>query len=268
MTVCIAAICKENDHEYIVMATDRMIDVGIGQFEHDVKKYKIISQNTAAMLAGSSVLFSDLVSNLPKDKGFTDLKKEIFKKFTDIRNDLIQKNLLDILNLTRQDIKNGILAGTLINNPVTGKLVDQMIKFKLNTGILLVGFENKSARVSEITEQGFADFDYIHSHSIGTGQTQAMNTLLFQKQSKRDNLKQTIYNVYKAKRNAEVSSGVGNDTDMLVLTEDGNHELTREDLRILDKIYKEELDFGRNSEDLNNLEILGKMVVKQVVPSR
>lgn len=40
MTICIASVCEFKDREIFVIATDHMIDVGIGQFEHDIKKHK------------------------------------------------------------------------------------------------------------------------------------------------------------------------------------------------------------------------------------
>jgi hypothetical protein len=76
---------------------------------------------------------------------------------------------------------------------------------------------------------------------------------LFQKHSKNCELKSAIYNVYKAKRNAEVANGVGKETEVLVL--DGNklHPLCEDKLKVLEKIYDEELKHGTEHQDLNNI---------------
>ncbi|KAF5412187.1 MAG: hypothetical protein C5S47_02030 [Candidatus Methanogasteraceae archaeon] len=61
MTICIAAIAKENDSEYIVFSTDHMVTTYMGQFEHSILKYVELNQNTVAMLAGQVLLFDDLI---------------------------------------------------------------------------------------------------------------------------------------------------------------------------------------------------------------
>lgn len=58
----------------------------------------------------------------------------------------------------------------------------------------------------------------------------------------------TIYDVYKAKRNAEVSEGVGRNTDLVILRKGiGCTKLTKEDIKILDSIYEEELELGEHT---------------------
>jgi len=236
-----------------IIATDHMIDVGIGQFEHDIKKHKKINLKNIAMLAGSALLFNDLVMDLEGKEKFEEIKKGIHENFDKVKKDIIKKQLLNKFGLKEEEIKE-IVKGP-IANPIMAKLIESIAKLKLDTSILLVGFDNGIAKISEIQEEGFADLTDIHFHAIGSGRTQAINTLLFQKQLKKNSLKTTIYNVYKAKKNAEVSSGVGVETDILIFAEGGCLELLDEDINILKEIYNTELKIGRNSEDLNKLSI-------------
>lgn len=253
MTICISCVCEDEGKDIIVIATDHMIDVGIGQFEHDIQKHKKIHGKNIAMLSGSALLFNDLIMNLEEKKEFEEIKKGIYENFCNMRKNIVKEQLLDKFGLKEEEIKE-IIKGE-IKNPIIGKLIESISKFKLNTSILLVGFDNRLAKISEIQEEGFADYTDVHFHAIGSGQIQAINTLLFQKQLKKNSLKTTIYNVYKAKRNAEVSSGVGIETDMLILAEDGCLELSEGDINILREIYDNELKMGKNSEDLNKLNI-------------
>lgn len=248
-----AAVCAHNDKELFIIATDHMINVTIGQFEHDIKKHKIIHDNNIAMLAGNALIFNELLMGIEKGT-FTEIKEKIFANFVSLRKNYVNKQLLSKFGLSENEIKE--LVKSAIPNPFIAKLIERIAKFDLNTSILLVGYENGAAQIAEIREHGFADFSDIHFHAIGSGQIQAANTLLFQKQSKSDSLKTTIYNVYKAKRNAEVSSGVGKETDMMVLTENGYFYLSQDDLKNLSGIYKEELQLGKNSGELNKLGIL------------
>jgi len=74
--------------------------------------------------------------------------------------------------------------------------------------------------------------------------------LLFQRHSKLDVLASAIYNVYKAKRNAEVSIGVGKETDMLILTKKDILEIGEVHIETLKKIYDDELCSGKTNPKL------------------
>jgi len=76
---------------------------------------------------------------------------------------------------------------------------------------------------------------------------------LFQKHSKKNQLKKTIYSVYKAKRNAEVANGVGKETEVIVLDEKSLNDLPQNKIEILEKIYEEELKHGVSHKDLNSI---------------
>ena len=106
-----------------------------------------------------------------------------------------------------------------------------------------------------IGDGGIDTYDKIYFNSIGSGSIQAQNTLLFQKHSKQDDLKTTVYNVFKAKRNAEVMQGVGKETDIGYLNNDGITMLDNDSIGILDDIYNVELKYGREHQKLNDLNI-------------
>jgi len=80
---------------------------------------------------------------------------------------------------------------------------------------------------------------------------QALNTLLFQRHSKNDSLVPTVYNVYKAKRNAEVAIGVGRETDLLVLTQTKLYKIDGNLMKILARVYDKELQFGKTNKNIN-----------------
>ena len=82
MTICVAAIATDTDgKECIVFATDRMVSVPIGHFEHDMRKYQKIDDHTVAMLAGRALLFDDLILLPRPDMGYDEIVHEIFSNF-------------------------------------------------------------------------------------------------------------------------------------------------------------------------------------------
>ncbi|MFZ3167986.1 MAG: hypothetical protein WA130_10270 [Candidatus Methanoperedens sp.] len=79
MTICIAAIAKEKDKEYIVFSTDHMVTTALGQFEHSIIKYCQINNDTVAMLAGQALMFGDLIKLNDDCKNYELIKKQIFR---------------------------------------------------------------------------------------------------------------------------------------------------------------------------------------------
>jgi hypothetical protein len=253
LTICIAAIGKdEKGKEVIVFATDHMIsNPHIGQFERPIDKYKKLNDNTIVMLSGDPLIFDDLIKNCEKECSFDEMKETIHKSMSNMKNEIIQKQILDIFKMDYDYIK-GILKGP-IQNPYINNVIEIISKFNLKTILLLIGFKEDEAQIVEITEARTADLRDINFGAIGTGAVQAMNTLLFQRHSKDDSLPTTIYNVYKAKRNAEVSIGVGKETDVMILTKSGATEIEGDKLQVLSKIYEDELSFGKTHENLHEV---------------
>ena len=261
MTICIAAVCCHKKKDTFVISTDHMIDVGIGQFEHDIKKYKVIKNKNSwaiAMLSGNALLFNELLENVKGKNTFLSMKNQIFNNFRGLKRKWIQRQLLDDFGLKEKDIKKVIQEE--LKNQFIGKLVEKIAKSSLKTQILFVGFDNGKAKIAEIYEDGHADFSDIHFRAIGSGYIQAINTLLFQKQIYTECLSKTIYNVYKAKRNAEVVAGVGKDTDILVFKDKEYWELEKSDIALLSSVYEKELNFSKNAKELNNLKIINNIV--------
>lgn len=254
LTICLAAIAKDNEEEFIVFATDHMVTTALGQFEHTMVKYKQLNKNTVVMLAGNPLIFDELVKLKNKDIPFQKVKEEIFQNFKTKRKDVIKNEIFDMYGIDESFFIQSLRSQVL--NPLINTILKQISEFKLATGILLIGFdENNKAQITEINEENIADFRDMNFHAIGSGNIQAANTLLFQKHDKSDKLLATVYSVFKAKRNAEVLQGVGKETELLILSKNGCVKIGKEETDILDDIYKNELNFGKYHTNLSKFNI-------------
>lgn len=254
MTICIAAIGRETEGEYVVFATDHMVSTQLGNFEHSMQKYKKINDTTIAMLAGNPLIFDDLVKVEKSDASYDEQKEAIYKNFQEKRNDIIQKELLDPLGVKYVDIPE--IAKSLQINEIMLKILETITNFNLNTSILLVGFDsNKEAQITEITQDNISDFRMFNFHAIGSGNMQAANTILFQKHSRTEKLIPTIYNVYKAKRNAEVLEGVGKETDLFVVGHEKGCQNLNQYLPLLKEVYDLEVSAGKANKKLLAIKI-------------
>lgn len=254
MTICIAAICEKNGKEHVVFATDHMITAPSGQFEHSITKFKELDENTIAMLSGQALLFDSLIKISKKNLSFEKKKEEIFTNIRNKREESIKNELLSKYGIEKTVLLNA-LAGQ-IPNPFINTMLLSLAEYELKTLILLIGFDKGVCQISEISEYGIVDFRDINFHAIGSGAGQAINTLLFQRHSKTNDIKETLYNVYKAKRNAEVAGGVGRETDVLVLCKDKKPKnLKKAEIEILESIYQRELNFGKKQKQLKKIDL-------------
>src|SRR3990167_1341025 len=167
MTICIAAIGKYNESEIIVFATDHMISVQqIGQFEHSIEKFKKITHTTIAMLSGEALRFEDLLDEVYDETNFDEAKKKIHKNMVKLREDMIQKQLLDIYKIDYNYLKE--LLRIQLANPYTQGMLDFITKFTLKTNVLLIGFKDKKAQIVEITERDMVNMRDINFGAIGS----------------------------------------------------------------------------------------------------
>jgi hypothetical protein len=262
MTICIAAMGQNGNDEVIVFATDHMVTIGeLGQFEHSILKWREIVPKTIAMLAGNPIFFDDLTKLSSETLSFSEITREIHQNFKQKRKDIIKSEIYDIYGVDDGFIR-GALAAAIPNQHIA-KILDQISQYNLQTQILLVGFESQQAQIAVVDESNIANFRVINFNAIGSGMIQAINTLMFQKHGKNDDVLTTLYDVYKAKRNAEVAQGVGKETELLVLSQKtGCTRINDAQLNILCQIYKLELKMGRTHSDLEKLKDHGQVMLE------
>ncbi len=253
MTICLAAIGKEGSDEFIVFATDHMVSTALGQFEHSIVKYQRLNKNTVAMLAGNPLIFNDLIKLSKQKLPYDKIKKEVFDNFKKKREEQIKNVVFDIFGIDKEYFLDILRMPQL--NPALQKIIKDTAETSLETGILLIGFQNGDAQITAIDQAEIYDLRSINFHAIGSGNVQAMNSLLFQRQSKKDGTKKTLYNVYKAKRNAEVLVGVGKETDLLILKKDSCAKINDVTMNTLNEVYEEEQKYGKSHRKLIDLDL-------------
>jgi len=255
MTICIAAVATNRSKECIVFATDHMVTTNVGSFEHNIAKHAKIKDDIVAMLAGNPLIFDELIS-VDKKASFEEIAGQIHENFLKVRTETIRRQLLRPHNLELSVIHQ--MLEKPIQNPIQQALLKSIFEFNLGTVLLLIGLENGKAKIMELGEGAINNMRRIHFHAIGSGSNQALNTLLFQRHHEAESLNSAIYNVFKAKRNAEVMPGVGNETELLVLHEGGVKKIGSNEIKALDHIHEEELKYGKSQETLLKLDFLSQ----------
>ena len=148
MTICIASVCIHNNKEVFVIATDHMIDVGIGQFEHDIKKHKKLNGKNIAMLSGNSLIFNDLVKDIKEDSPFKEIKEKIYSNFVALKKDWINKQLLSKFGLDENEIKEISSRRWVKCHFITGTKSNIITSVKIT-----LEFDNDCPQLPELVQQ-------------------------------------------------------------------------------------------------------------------
>ncbi|MFN7990599.1 MAG: hypothetical protein U0R44_00420 [Candidatus Micrarchaeia archaeon] len=256
MTICVAAIGKntEANEEFIVFATDHMVSVSTGQFEQVIEKFKLIDEHTVAMFSGQALLFDRIMHDIGNKKEkltYEQIVELTHQRMKKVRFELFEEQVLSVYDIDFKYVKN--ILDKQVQNPFIQTILEKLSEHNLGSAVMLIGFKDGFAQVTVVNEFIHYNFRDMNFGAIGSGETQALNTLMFQTHSKEEPLSTTLYNVYKAKRNSEVSVGVGKETDLYVLSPKKLVEVTQAQKDFLEKVYLDELSYGKKDERVKKI---------------
>lgn len=240
MTICIAGLCENGKH--IIIASDRMITVGsFIEFEHDVAKFIKLTNNCIILNAGSATIQTDIIKEaLSKIK---KLKNPNVDKITDLVNkgySTTRMKKSEEIHLKPKGLDFSTFYSTQRNllPEVVFKLMRAIDETNLSVTYILCGYDEEGGHIHQITDPGTSEcFDSVGFCSIGTGNVNAVSVFTAHNYAPKFSLSKSLYLVYLAKKEAERAPGVGNETDIVIMSKDGIREISSEELIELESIY-------------------------------
>jgi hypothetical protein len=151
MTSCIAAIghCTDigEECEAIVFATDHMITIPIGAFEHSIEKYRRIGSTNVAMLSGEALLFDDVLKDVTEKDDFDGMAQKIHQNMRIILDGRVEKILLGNFKVSFDFLKDALKLP--VYNDTLKTIMNDVKTATLRTAVLLVGFKGDMAQLAE-----------------------------------------------------------------------------------------------------------------------
>jgi hypothetical protein len=260
MTVCIAAICDNGSA--IVVAADRMFTAGAPinlEFETSEQKIESLSPSCVALLAGNSAFGTDgalarLQGAQRPPVGFAaDAVKESYVSVrgTKVRDSVVVPFLgPDFLKAEHL----GVNIPTYLQHQANmyQQLAMMMSQFGLGSDIIVAGVDDQAARLAAIGHPGLiAWLDKLGYAAIGSGGIHASMRLSLGAQTRNSPLIDTLYRVYESKRASEVAPGVGQHTDIAVVSRDRTEPASEALLQALAQLFNQA--GGRVPDSLDSL---------------
>jgi len=242
MTVCIAAICDDNDEEKIVLCSDRRVGSALGSSDTMMKErslrhgWKCLTSGTEndinALFRLYDVKFRD-EKNLTYAKIDETIKSALFERKVQLAEEYIRARFAISYEEFIKAGKNQLPADLFHDG------IQKIAALDLKAEFILAGFINRSAEIY-FTESTARANPVTSFAVVGEGEYVASSVLLRRAQNAWDSLECTLYNVYEAKKYSEAVGSVGRNTFLTVLSADGK---SRETSHVVDKqlaqLYKD-----------------------------
>lgn len=236
MTICIAALCDEG--KVIVVASDRMVTSSRPALQFDRKTRKIIEfhDRCVIMSAGDALAHTEVVTRAhdvlavetdPHVDKMTETIREIYQAR---RRERAERLHLRPRGITLESFYGGQI---LRLPPELGLVIDKHIAHEsFNLDLIVAGIDSTGGHIYGIADPGESDcYDSIGFHAIGSGVEHAITMLAlnYRPDIKQEEMTRQIYEV---KKTAQVAPGVGEATDISVITDKG---IKRIDITKLEK---------------------------------
>jgi hypothetical protein len=257
-----AALCKDEGTERVVVAADRMVTYpGFIEFEHAVPKIGNACPYALAMAAGDTLTGTRLAHDVAEDmKGTSprvlEIAERLADQYEDMRKDRIEHMIMSprALDLETFYAKHAELNANLV------MVVDQaMMNLDLGVELLLAGVDQTGAHLYTVRNPGKPELqhDVIGHAQIGSGAIHTLQSMIGFGHKPEAEFRETVFRVYASKRRAEVAPGVGVDTDMAVVSADGVQWLTEKQLNQLQDLYDNYRQTSNNAleNELSSLEL-------------
>src|ERR1019366_270203 len=231
MTVCIAVSCEDGKH--LVTAADRMFTVGPPlnvEFEPPLSKIETMGTTCVAMGAGNGLYVSEIFQhakagyqNFPAAT-VDQIAKSVKEAYAKYRDEKIEEQIVkptlgpDFLAFRA---KGGTLPAYLQPQPgIYQQIIVQSNQFNLGVDLIVAGIDAATgSHVYYVGHPGtMVSFDKIGYNAVGSGASHVAIKFALDCLHPKTPLGDVLLAVYAAKRAAEVAPGVGQETEIKVIS--------------------------------------------------
>ena len=246
MTICIAALC--DNRKTVVVLADRMLTSSDNTlvFEHDEPKLDKLFNNCIALTAGQATLHQPIFQACRAEIRDTsplisDVVKKIKEKYQEARREFMNDAIFSTRGLSVNsfyEMQNSLHESSILD------FNSAMDLFNLQIDILVAGVDvEENSHIYLITNPGVViPVDSIGFSSIGTGTRHADVAFAYRQYSSSFPLNKALYTAFEAKKRAEMAGGVGQRTDIAIVTKDGCETLSEDTVQELGNIYSLEVE--------------------------
>jgi len=261
MTVGIGTICEEDGEPCVVLAADRMVTVGTsGGVEYEDSSAKIEpfidNDDVTAMLvgSGSSTMIDSIIKRSqqiatanPDVANINGAMKIALGAYKTIVQETISNRVLSPIGYELEDLRNNdVEVPTEIQRSVVNQANDIRNQFSEGVKIMLAAVDRNEAGLYLIAGNDYTDFSDIGYSVIGSGTRSARLTFIRRGYDSDCDSRESLFTVMDAKSQAEERQGVGQQVDLVKITQGMKKHYSAEEIQSLrenlNKINEQEME--------------------------
>jgi 20S proteasome alpha/beta subunit len=250
MTVCIAASCTwVNTAPIIVGASDRMITVEDVEFEPPQTKVYQLTNSIAMLISGNTAIATE-IANRAVQRVAAIVNANIGWVFVQVAADIVgasvaqhrremtQRLYLAPFGLNHESFldRQHHLNSDWVNNTST-----RILSYVPGLSCIVTGLDTSGAHIYTVDGYGrVVNHDAAGFAAIGGGSRHAESIMMFSGHTSRNGFGDTLFLTYAAKKESEVSPGVGTATDMFMIPQLGGFvEMPNDAMQPLGRFYSQ-----------------------------
>ena len=218
MTVGIAIICE--DGRSVVVAADRMVGISAGvpqiqlQVDTDCAKLRLLNAHVVSVFTGGTT-DRDLIFRKAGDISKASVE-EVANTLRTAFLELHQESLDEMLRKNGSSLQ--ALKEPILNETFNKELLKLVGQHCITGSFLLAGAGDDESHIYTVDTSFVINYDAIGFYVVGSGSIYGLPVLSARAVNRRLSLEQAIFAAYEAKRIAEEAYGVGEKTDIAILS--------------------------------------------------
>ena len=244
MTQLVSALCHCEGKPRVIGISDRMLttsDMTL-TFERDEPKTDIITSKTLVLTAGT-VHEPDLIRDVrgrAKGKEYVKEVAELFKEvYQELRIKYIEDEILNPL-VGIKSFREYHEKQKILHDAVILDINERIRKYDVGLTLLLLGIDEQGGHIIHIMNPGiWRSYDNLGFLCLGMGDRHADNVFAWYKYTPTVPLSDALYIAFEAKKKAEAAGGVGQATDMTIVSKDAVELVEQETIAKLEEVYHE-----------------------------
>jgi hypothetical protein len=250
MTICIAAKAKG---DYIVVASDRMVTLSLPstEFEQGSSKTLELTNTCLVATAGSALRYTPIYTNVRNQIQLTNMKdiSQIAETnrqlYMQMRNGKMEQSILAAYGLSLQ---NFYQINQTLSPQILAQVAQAMSLFDYELTILIAGTDDFGSHIYRIDNPARMEiFDSLGHCSVGSGELHSISTFIANDYTVDLDVNHVTALTYQAKRLSEKAQGVGEKSDIYVISKEGYRQLSSDMINKLDLIYNKQSKKDENT---------------------
>jgi 20S proteasome alpha/beta subunit len=238
VTVCIATFCQGPQHSLIIGACDRMLTGELTEFEPRVSKIHHITPNIVALIAGDTAAQAAICVRVWEAKPNTvyEAAEAFSTELARHNRKQAERKILAPLGFTMRSFFD---RQTHLSPEFVDEILRGIREERANVQTIICGTDHKGAHIYTVDDYGRLSYaNSVGFAAVGDGAWHAQSQLMYAKYDQYWPFTRALLLTYMAKRRAEVTPGVGPDTDVFFIAPQGFTFFQPEFVAALEKSYQ------------------------------